>query len=136
MKQKTQSPFFDQLKTFIKRNNSIIIARGTYNDTPQINQLFDDTVGDITLREKSIFESITANSTLYNRTLCPNPSGDTSNNKIFTPTEKRYESIDPFATKSPLNTTPQSFKQTIFNNPNLANFVKVGLTLLARGRAN
>ena len=64
-KQKTQSPFFDKLKIFIKPNNSIIIAGDKYNDTSQVNQLFDDTVGDVTLREKSIFESIIANSTLY-----------------------------------------------------------------------
>ena len=64
-----KSPFFDKLKTFIKPNNSMIIAEDKYNDTPQANQLFDDSVGDITLREKSIFESITANSTLYDRTL-------------------------------------------------------------------
>ena len=53
-----------------------------YNDTPQINQSFFDTVEDITLREKSIFESIIANSTLNDRT-CPNQSEDISNNKIF-----------------------------------------------------
>ena len=66
-----RSPFFDKLKTFIRPNNSIIIAGDKYNDTPQINRSFEDTVGDITIREKSIFESVTANSTLYDRTLCP-----------------------------------------------------------------
>ena len=99
MKQKTQSPFYNKLKTFIKPNNSVIIARDKYNDTPQVNQSFDDTIGDITLREKSIFKSITANSTLYDTTLCPNQFEDTTNNQIFTPPQKRYEAIDPFATK-------------------------------------
>ena len=66
------SPFFDKFKTFIIQNNCIIIAGDKYNDTPQINQSFDDTVGDITLREKSIFVNVTANSTLYDRTLYPN----------------------------------------------------------------
>ena len=47
-----KSPFFDKLKTFIKPNNSIIIVGNKYNDTPQVNQSFDDTLGDITLREK------------------------------------------------------------------------------------
>ena len=118
--QKTQNPFFNKLKTFIRPNNSIIIAGDKYNDTPQINQSFDDTVGDITLRAESIFESITANSTLYDRTLCPNQSGETSNDKIFTLPQKKYKSIDPFATKSQLNRTPESLNQTtIFNNPNL-----------------
>ena len=107
-----KSPSFNQLKTFIKRNNRIIIAGDKYNETPQINQSFDNTVRDITLREQSIFESITVNSTLYDRTLCPNPSGDISNNKILTPPQKRYKSIDPFATKSQLNKTPEYFNQT------------------------
>ena len=78
----------------MKPNNSIIIAGDKYNDTPQINQSFNDTVGDITLREKSVLDSITANSSLYDRTLCPN--------------------------QSQLNRTPESFNQTvILNNPNL-----------------
>ena len=56
---------------------------------------------------------------MYDRTLCPNQSGDISNDKIFTP-QKRYESIDLFATKSQLNRTPESLNRTtIFNNPNL-----------------
>ena len=38
------SPFFDKLRTFIRPNNSIIIAGYKYNDTPQINQSFDDTI--------------------------------------------------------------------------------------------
>ena len=70
MKQKIQSPFFDKLKSFIKPNNSIIIAGDKYNDTPQINQSFDDSAADITLREKSVFERVTVNSILYDRTLC------------------------------------------------------------------
>ena len=49
------SPFFDKLKTSIKPNNSIIIAGDKYNDTPQINCSFDDTVGDITVREVNIW---------------------------------------------------------------------------------
>ena len=69
---------------------------------------FDDTVGDITFREKSIFENITANSTFYDRTLCPDQSSNISNNEIFTPFQKGYEFIDPFATKSQLNRTPES----------------------------
>ena len=64
------SPFVDKLKTFIRPNNSIIIAGDEYNDTPQINQSFDDTIRDITLTEESIFKIVTANSTLYDRTLC------------------------------------------------------------------
>ena len=57
---------------------------------------------------------------MYVKTSCPNQSGDISNDKIFTPPQKRYESIDPFATKSQLNRTPESLNQTtIFNNPNL-----------------
>ena len=32
-----KSPFVDKLRTFIKRNNSIIITGDQYNDTPQIN---------------------------------------------------------------------------------------------------
>ena len=115
-----KSPFFDKLKTFIRPNSSIIIAGDKYNDTPQINQSFDDTIRDITLREKSIFENITANSTLCDRTLCPDQFGDISNNKILTTPQKGYESIDPFETKSQLNRTPESFDQTaIFKNPNL-----------------
>ena len=115
-----KSPFFDNLKTFIRPNNSIIIAADKYNDTSQINQSFDDTAGDITLREESIFESIAANSTLYDKTLCPDQIGEISNDKIFTLPQKRYKSIDPFATKSQLNRTPESLNQTtIFNNPNL-----------------
>ena len=106
MNQKIQRPFFDKLKTFIKSNNSTIIAEDKYNDTPQINQSFDDTVGDITLREKSIFESVTANSTLCDRTLCPDQSGDILNNKIFITPQRGYETIDPFSTISQLNRTP------------------------------
>ena len=70
---KTKTPnsqFFDKLKTFIRPNNSIIIAGDKYNDTPQINQSFDNTIRDISLREESIFRNVTANSTLYDRTLC------------------------------------------------------------------
>ena len=79
---------------------------------------FEDTVGDITLREKSIFESVTENSTLCDRTLCPQEnSSDISNDKIFTSSQQRYELVDPFETKSQLNRTPESFKQTaILNN--------------------
>ena len=91
MKQKTQSPFFDKLKTFIRPNNSIIITGDKYNDTPQINQSFDDTAGDITLREESIFESIAANSTLYDKTLCPDQFGEISNDKIFYPTSVKIQ---------------------------------------------
>ena len=88
--------------------------------TSQINQSFDDSAADITLREKSIFEGVTANSTLYDRTLCPNQTSDISSNQIFTPPQKGYESIDPFATKSQLNRTPESFYQTaILNYQNL-----------------
>ena len=114
------SPFFDKSKTFIKPNNSIIIAEIKYNDTPQINRSFDDTVGDITVRENSIFECITANSTLCDRTLCPQEnSSDISDNKILAPSQQRYESIDPFETTSQLNRLPESFNQTaILNNPN------------------
>ena len=120
MKQKIQSPFFDKLKTFIKPNNSIIIAGDKHNDTPQIDQSFYDSAADITLREKSVFERVTANSTLYDRTLCPNQTSDISSNQIFTPPQKGYESIDPFATKSQLNRTPESFYQTaILNYQNL-----------------
>ena len=55
---------------------------------------------------------------MYDRTLCPNQSGDISNDKIFTLPQKRYESIDTFATKSQLNRTSESLNQiTIFNNP-------------------
>ena len=119
-----KSPFFDKLKTFIKPNNSTIIAGDNYNDTPQIKRSFDDTVGDITLREKSIFESITENSTLYDITYQYHnnidQSGNISNNNIFTTPQKRYESMDPFETKLQLNRTPESFNQTtIFKNPNL-----------------
>ena len=115
-----KSPFLDKLKTFIRPNNSIIIAGDKYNDTPQINQSFDDTTGDITLREESIFENIAANSTLYDKTLCPDQFSEISNDKIFSLPQKRYKSIDPFATKSQLNRTPESFNQTtIFKNPNL-----------------
>ena len=120
MTQKTLSQFVDKLKTFIKRNNSIIIAGDQYNDTLQIKPLFYYTIGDITLREKSIFENITANSTLCDRNLCPEQFGDISNNKILTTLQKRYESIDPFETKSQLNRTPEYFNQTtIFKNRNL-----------------
>ena len=49
-----KSPFFDKLKTFIRPNNSIIIARDKYNDTPQINQSFDDTAGDNNKRRINI----------------------------------------------------------------------------------
>ena len=118
LKQKTQSPCFDKLKTFMKQNNSIIIAGDKYNNTPRINQSFNDTVGDITLREKSIFGSVIENSTLYDKTLCPqehseelfnttshptenfnfsnqaviqsHQSSHQSNNQIFTPFQKRY----------------------------------------------
>ena len=115
-----KSPFFDKLKTFFRPNNTIIIAGDKYNDTPQINQSFDDTAGDITLREESIFESIAANSTLYDKTLCLDQFEEISNDKIFTLPKKRYKSIDPFATKSQLIRTPESLNQTtIFNNPNL-----------------
>ena len=107
-----KSPFVDHLKTFIKRNNSIIIAGDEYNDTPQINQSFDDTAGDITLREKSMFESITENSSMYDWTLYLNQSGDISNDKIFISPQKRYESMDPFAKKSQLNRTPEYLNQT------------------------
>ena len=64
------------MKTFIKPNNSIIIAGDKYNDTPQINQSFDDTVGDIKIREKSIFESVTENSTLHDKTLYPQENSE------------------------------------------------------------
>ena len=112
--------FNDKLKTFSKRNNSITIAGDQYNDTPQINPSFEDTIGDITLREKSIIENITANSTLCDRTLCPDQFGDISNNKILTTPQKGQESIDPFETKSQPNRNPESFNQTsIFKNPNL-----------------
>ena len=57
---------------------------------------------------------------MYDKTLCPDQFGDILNNKIFTPPQKRYKSIDPFETKSQLNKTPESFNQTtIFKNPNL-----------------
>ena len=105
IEKKPKSPFFDKLKTFIKPNNSIIIVGDNYNNTPQINQSFDDTAGDITLKEKSIFESITANSTLYDRTLCPDQSGDISNNTIFTTPQRGYKAIHPFAIKSQLSRT-------------------------------
>ena len=51
------SLFFDKLKTFIKPNNSIIIAGDKYNDTPEINQSFDDTVEDITRRENQYLKA-------------------------------------------------------------------------------
>ena len=77
------SPFFDKLKTFIRPNNIIIIAGDKYNDSPQINQSFDDTIRDITLREESIFKNVTENSTLYDRTLCAQEnSSDVSNNQV------------------------------------------------------
>ena len=116
-----KSPFVDKLKTFIKRNNSIIIPGDKYNDTLQINQSFDDTIRDITLREESIFESITANSTLYDRTLCAQEnSSDISNNQVPALPQEGYEFINPFLTISQLNRTPESLnKTTIFNNPNL-----------------
>ena len=115
------SPFFDKLKTFIRPNNSIIIAGDKYNNTPQINQSFDDTIRDITLREESILKNVTANSTLYNRTLCEKEnSSDTSNNQVPALPQEGYEFIDPFSTKSQLNRTPESLNQTtMFNNPNL-----------------
>ena len=57
---------------------------------------------------------------MYDKTLCPDQFGEISNDKIFTLPQKRYKSIDPFATKSQLNRTPESLNQTtIFNNPNL-----------------
>ena len=105
------------MKTFIKTNNSIIIAGDKYNDTPQIKRSFEDAVGDITLRKKSIFESVTANSTLCDRTLCPQEnSSDISNGKMFAPSQQRYELVDPFAIKSQLNRTPESFNQTVILN--------------------
>ena len=112
-----RTPFFDKLKTFIKPNNSIIIAGDKYNDTPQINRSCDYTVGNITLREKSISESVTANSTLCDRTSCPQEnSSDISNDKSFALSQQRYESIDPFATKSQLNRIPESFNQKAILN--------------------
>ena len=57
---------------------------------------------------------------MYDRTLCPDQSGDISNNQIFTPPQRIYEAINPFVTSSQLNRTPESFNQTaILNNPNL-----------------
>ena len=57
---------------------------------------------------------------MYDRTLRPDQSGVISNNTMFTIPQKRYESTDPFDTKSQLNRTPESFNQmTIFKNPNL-----------------
>ena len=57
---------------------------------------------------------------MYDRTLCPDQSGDILNNQIFTPPPRRYKAIDEFATTSQLNRTPESFNQTaILNNPNL-----------------
>ena len=115
------SPFFNKLKTFIRPSNSIIIARDKYNDTRQINQSFDDTIRDITLREESIFKNVTANSTLYDRTLCAQENSiDISNNKVPALPREGYEFIDPFSTKSQFNRTPEFLNQTtIFNNPNL-----------------
>ena len=111
-----KSPFFNRSKIVIKPNNSIIIARDKYNDRPQINQSFGESAGDMTLREKSIFEGIIANSTLYDRTLCTNQSGGISINQIFTPPQKGDESIDTFATKSQLNRTSEFFNQTAILN--------------------
>ena len=115
------SPLFNKLKTFIRSNNSIIIAGDKYNDTPQINQSFDDTIRDITLREESIFKNVTANSTLYDRTLCAQENScDISNFQVPALPQEGYEFIDPFSTKSQLNRTPETFNHTaIFNNPNL-----------------
>ena len=119
-----------------------------YNVTLQIDRSFHDTVGDITLREKLTFKNITANSTLYDETLFPrknseellktsshptenfnssnqpatqsHQSSNISNNRIVAPFQNGYEFIDPFATKSQLNRTLESFNQTtVFNNPNL-----------------
>ena len=75
----------------------------------EISITINHNLRDITLREKSIFESIMVNSTLCNRTLCPQEnSSDISDNKILAPSQQRYELIDPFATKSQLNRTPES----------------------------
>ena len=57
---------------------------------------------------------------MCDRTLCPqeNSSDISYYTKIFAPSQQRYESIDPFATTSQLNRTPESFNQTaILNNP-------------------
>ena len=50
--------------------------------------------------------------------MCPQKnSSDISNDKIFAPSQQRYELVEPFATKSQLNRTPESFNQTaILNN--------------------
>ena len=57
---------------------------------------------------------------MCDRTLCPQEnSSNISDNKIVASSQQRYESIDPFATTSQLNRTPESFNQTaILNNPN------------------
>ena len=43
-------------------------------------------------------------------------TSDISNGKIFAPSQQRYEIVDPFATKSQLNRTPESFNQTAILN--------------------
>ena len=63
--------------------------RYKYNDTPKINQTFNATIGDITLRWNSVFKSVTANSTLHEKILCPQENFKELLVAIH-PTERKY----------------------------------------------
>ena len=100
------------IKNFLISSTNRSNNAAKYNPVIFLNRTFDDTIGDITIKENSVFKSVTAYSTLYDKILCPqensqellktisypiknfnfsnqpiiqsHQSSDISNNKIFT----------------------------------------------------